>query len=829
MAESRFDAADRLLQAALELPERERAAFLDRSCGADPELRALVGSLLVHAQRTATDGLATGGAFAGLAGARGLFGGDPTGTSLDRYRIVREIGRGGMGIVYEARDDRLERTVAIKRMSPERLDARARERFLREARAAAALDHPNIVTVHDAGEAGGFPYLVLEYVPGPSLEEHPPESLDEALLVARRICDALEHAHGRGLVHRDLKPANVLVVRGPDGPRVKLTDLGIALAPGSSRVTRAGTILGTPSFLSPEQALGREIDGRADLYSLGVMLYRWATGRLPFTGDDPLALVSQHLHAPVVPPQALSPDLPAGLAEVILRLLAKEPSARYRDAAALRRALERVGSPAAEGAAAAAAATPTPLPAELGAGAIGSLAVLPFRDDGEDSDLEYLSAGLTDGLVDRLARLPNLRVLARSAVLPFAEQASLRKIGEELGVRALVAGRIRSQADGLVIEVELVDAGDGARLWGQRYRCSSRELLPTEERIARELAENLRHRLSAPLRERVARGATENPEAHQAYLKGRHVWSRWKTPEGMKTAIGLFERALELDPLYARAFAGLADSYSVLGNVKALPPGEAYPKARTAAEQGLAIDDTLAELHTSLGFVQRMWEWDWPAAEASYRRAIELNPGYATAYRWYSHLLSGLGRHDEALPVAWRALENDPLSLIIKGSVGDVLFYARRYEEAIALYRETLAVDPNFLAGHTDLARALEHVGQLDEAVAEFKTAAALVTKGPPEPSSGLAHVHARAGRRAEALAIVDELLELKQRRYVSSYGIASVYACLGEIATALDWLERAHDEHDQTLVWVKVHPRLDPLRNEPRYSRLLERMRLDG
>jgi len=815
MAESRFEAADRVLQGALELSEQERAAFLDRSCGEDRELRALVEKLLVHARRTAADGLATGGAFAGLGGARHLFGGDPTGTSLDRYRIVREIGRGGMGIVYEARDDRLARTVAIKRMSPDRLDARARERFLREARAAAALDHPNIVAVHDAGEAGGFPYLVLEYVPGPSLEEHPPETLDEALRIASRICDALEHAHGRGLVHRDLKPGNVLVVRGPDGPRVKLTDLGIALAPGTSRVTRAGTILGTPSFLAPEQALGLEVDGRADLYSLGVMLYRWATGRLPFTGDDPLAIVSQHLHSPVVPPQSLSADLPTGLAEVILRLLAKEPSARFRDAATVRRALERVGAPAVEGVAA--VATPTPLPAELPTGAIGSLAVLPFRDDGADPESDYLSEGLTDGLVDRLARLPGLRVLARSAVLPFAEQASLRKIGEELGVRALVAGRLRSLGDELAIEVELVDAGDGARLWGQRYRCA----------IARELAENLRHRLSAPLRDRVARGATEHPEAHQAYLKGRHVWSRWKTPEGMKTAIGFFERALELDPLYARAFAGLADSYSVLGNVKALPPGEAYPKARTAAEQGLAIDDTLAELHTSLGFVQRMWEWDWPAAEASYRRAIELNPGYATAHRWYSHLLSGLGRHDEALPVAWRALENDPLSLIIKGSVGDVLFYARRYEEAITLYRETLAVDPNFLAGHTDLARALEHVGQLDQAITEFKAAAALVTKGPPEPSSGLAHVYARAGRRQEALAIVDELLELSERRYVSSYGIASVFACLGEVATALDWLERAYDEHDQTLVWVKVHPRLDPLRAEPRYASLLERMRL--
>jgi tetratricopeptide (TPR) repeat protein len=297
----------------------------------------------------------------------------------------------------------------------------------------------------------------------------------------------------------------------------------------------------------------------------------------------------------------------------------------------------------------------------------------------------------------------------------------------------------------------------------------------------------------------------------------------------MRTAIGFFEKALEADPLFARAFAGLADSWNVLGNLKALAPGEAYPRAKVAAQQGLAVDDAVAELHTSLGFVHRHWDWDWEAAERSYRRAIELNPGYPIAHRWYGHLLAGLGRHEESIAESARAVELDPLNLLIRGALGDSHFYARRYDEAIALYRETLEMDATFLAGHTDLARALELSGRYDEAIAEFRAAEALAPKGPPEPSSGLAHVYAAMGRRDEAMAIVRELLELSTRRYVSPYGIASIHAVLGDLDTALDWLERAHAEHDQTLVWLKVHPRLDPLRGHPRYRALLRKMRLDG
>ena len=527
--------------------------------------------------------------------------------------------------------------------------------------------------------------------------------------------------------------------------------------------------------------------------------------------------MSQHIHAPVPPPRRNHPDLPEGLETVLLRLLEKKPDDRYASAAEVREALvrlERDGGSAAGG-------TPAP--------AIDSLAVMPFVNDKSDPETEYLSDGLTDWLIDHLSQLPRLKVMARSSVFQLQNREDTpRSIGAELGVRAILTGRLTQRGDSLVVQTELVDVRDGSRLWGKRFNRPLDHLIHVEEEIAQEICDNLQLRLSGTERRKVARRHTDSPEAHQAYLKGRHVWTRWKTPEGMKTAIGFFERALELDPLYARAFAGLADSYSVLGNVKALPPEEAYPRAKTAAEQGLAVDDTVAELHTSLGFIYRMWEWNWEASESAFRRAIELNPGYATAHRWYSQLLSGLGRHEEALIVGRRALDLDPLSLIIRGALGDVYFYARRYDEAIALYLETLEVDSDFLPSHTDLGRAYELAGRYEDAIREFKTAQSLVAKGgPPEPSSGLAHVYASMGRREEALEILESILETGKKRYVSPYGIASIHACLGDQEAALGWLEKALENHDQTLVWIKVHPRLDGLRSEPRFHRILDEMNL--
>ncbi|MCB1163256.1 MAG: protein kinase [Candidatus Krumholzibacteriia bacterium] len=737
------------------------------------------------------------------------------GRSLSHYRILEALGAGGMGEVYRAEDTRLRRQVAIK-LLPEGLaaDAAALARFEQEARAVAALSHPNILAIFELGRDADLTFVVTELLEGETLRALlaregalPPA---RASAIARDVAAGLAASHARGIVHRDLKPENVFVTAAG----AKILDFGLAkvqLAPTDddstqSAHTRPGALVGTPAYMAPEQLRGEAVGAAADLFAFGVMLQEMLTGAHPFRGASLPETTSAILRDA---PPAPAPSLPAGLRRILASCLDKSAARRALDAAAILDLLAQAPTAEAE--------------------ALDSLAVLPFVNESDDEDAEYLSEGIADTLIDNLCRLPGLRVMASSTVLRASRAGGdLRELGQSLGVRAVLAGRLRRHRDRLIVRTELVDARDGTRLWGAHYQRPAADLLAIEHEIAREIGENLRLELSREQRARLARGHTENAEAHEAYLQGRFVWNRWKTADGMKTAIGFFEKALALDPLYARAFAGLADSYSVLGNVKALPPEQAYPRAKSAAEQGLAVDPELAELHTSLGFIHRHWDWDWDAAAASYERAIAANPDYATAHRWYALLLTGLARHDAALPLIHRARELEPSSVILRTSVGDVYFYARRYEEAMEHYRAAIAMDAESLAGHTDLARALELSGRYEEAIAEYTRGRVIAAGAAPDPSSGLAHVYARMGRRDDALAILEQLLAMRAERYISPYGIGSIYASLGEVETALDWLERAFDEHDQTLVLLKVHPRLDPLHGHPRYAALLARMRLD-
>ena len=752
------------------------------------------------------------------------------GETVSRYRIVEKLGAGGMGEVYRAEDTRLAREVAVKVLPPQFASSpEHRARFELEAQAVAALSHPNVLAIHDFGIEGDVAFAVMELLKGETLRSEIDRlgalplsyALDHAIQAAR----GLAAAHDKGIVHRDLKPANLFITTGG---QLKILDFGLAktVAPGledsSEQVTVAartqpGMILGTFAYMSPEQVKGLPVGASADLFALGVILYEMLSGQNPFRRDSAAETMSAVLRDGVTPLDQVMLDLPSEVAHIVRHCLEKSPADRAHSAQDLILRLEACRG--------ALKTSPALGPAPQ---TIDSLAVLPFLNESGDPDADYLSDGITDTIIDNLSQLPRLRVMARSTVFQYRQpDAAPQEVGAALGVRAVLTGRLLHRRETLVVRAELVDATDGRRLWGGRFDRASTDLLEIEDEISREITEKLRFQLSPEEKNRIARRHTDHPEAHAAYLQGRHVWNRWKTPEGMRTAIGFFERALELDPLYARAFAGLADSYSMLGNIKALAPGEAYPRAKTAAQQGLAIDDGLAELHTSLAFIHRHWDWDWAAAEREYRRAIELNPGYAMAHRWFGHLLAGLGRHEQSIAESKLSLDLEPLSLIIRGALGDSLFYAHRYDEAIEYYRQTIEMDPQFLAGHTDLARALELAGRYQEAIEEFRTAEALAPKGPPEPCSGLAHVYAQMGRRDEALAIVEELKQMSKRRYVSPYGIASIYACLGETETALDWLDKAYAEHDQTLVWVKVHPRLDRLRSHPRYQNLLRRMKL--
>jgi serine/threonine-protein kinase len=744
-----------------------------------------------------------------------------SGSHLGPYAILGPLGAGGMGEVYRALDERLQRQVAIKVLQPELAgDPQALQRFLREARAVAALSHPNILAIHDVGMEDGTAFAVMELLEGETLRDHlraGPLAPARILTLAVPVLRGLAAAHQRGIVHRDLKPENVFLTG--DG-QVKILDFGLAkdVAPGdlSEATTRApalstaGAVFGTVGYMAPEQLRGEPANPRSDLFAFGCLLYEMLAGRFAFRRSSAAETIAATLA------EEPAPLAPHPLASLVRRCLAKRPSERPPSAQALLAELEQGMTPAT-----------VRRPASRRRPKLDSVAVLPFVQHGADADAtEYLCDGLAESIVSGLAQLPKLRVLARSTVMRFrGRDLDPLAVGRELGVSAVFTGRLSERAGRLAIDCELVAVDDGERLWGARYDRAEADVLAVEQEIARTLADHLRQRLTRQQRRRLAKPQTADADAYRAYLRGRQSWSRWN-PESMRSSIVHYQDAIAIDPLYARAWAGVGDSWAALGQTKAVAPQDAFPQAKAATLRALELDPELAEAHASLGFLRRFFEWDWAGAESALRRALELSPGYATAHRWYGHLLSGLARHEPAIAQLELALELDPLSPILHTAAGDTFFYARRYDDAIACYRRALAMDPQLLAGHSDIARALEYTGRIDEAVAEYEQAIGLAA-GLADPSAGLANVYAVAGRRAEALAVVGTLERGRAERYVSPWALASIYARLGEIGPALDWLERGHEERDTTLVWLKVHPRFDPLREEARFQALLERMRL--
>jgi len=756
---------------------------------------------------------------------------DP-GTRLGPYEILAPLGAGGMGEVYRAHDGRLDREIAIKVLPPEfaREPERMR-RFEAEARTASRLNHPNVVTIHDIGVEDGIAFIAMELVAGESLRERLARGAmapREAVSAAAQIAEALASAHGAGIVHRDLKPENVMIAS--EG-LVKVLDFGLARAePVRSAATSSedtqeflsgeGAVIGTIGYMAPEQARGEKVDGRSDIFAFGAILYEMLSGRRAFRGATSLAVLAAILAADAPDLSALPENTPPSLATIVRRCLEKDMERRPSSAHDL--ALQLRDLPAG-------GSSPSGTARSASRGrrkSIDSVAVLPFADAGPGSDSDYLADGLTESIIHVLSELPKLQVMALSTVIRYRGKDPL-EAGQALGVRAVLAGRLTKHGDAVRVQAELVDSATGFRIWGDVYDRRMDDLLSVQDEIAREIGERLRFKLSGAERRRAARAPTRDPEAYQAYLKGRFLWNKWTT-EGMKSAIAFYERAIEIDPGYALAWVGIADSYAVMGGIKAVAPADAFPRAKAAALRALELDPRLADAHASLGFVRRLFDWDWPAAEASFREAMRLNPSYATGHRWYGQFLSGLGRYAEAIAEVTRALELDPLSVIIHTAVGDVYFYGRRYHDAIVYYRKAIEMDPAFIVGHTDLARALEFSGNVAEAIAEYEAAIRLAGRPDADPSIGLANAYAVAGRRDEAHAVLAEVERWRSERYVSSWGLASIYARLGEENAALDWLERAHAEHDSTLVWLKVHPRFDALHAHPRFVSLLRLMHLE-
>jgi len=756
------------------------------------------------------------------------------GERLGPYEILSPIGAGGMGEVYRARDPRLNRDVAIKVSA-----AQFSERFEREAEAIAALNHPNICQIYDVGPS----YLVMEYIDGvPIVSAKDPRPLPpaEALGLATQIAAALEAAHLKSIIHRDLKPANILVTK--DGI-VKLLDFGLAkqsvdsAAAGDQTqtlgLTQAGTIMGTPAYMSPEQAEGRPADARSDLFSFGAVFYEMLGGRRPFSGNSAAATLGAIVHKEPDPLNA-----PPGLQAIVLKCLSKSPEGRFQSATDLRRALEGAST---KSASAIKPRTAALTAAMLAAGAIGiglylkmprdggqidSIAVLPLEIRSNDPDAEYMSDGITESVNNSLARLPNLKVIPHSIANHYKGKAmEIKKIGETLGVRAVLTGRITQRGDDLTIGVELDDVANGKQLWGEQYNRKVAELLAVQTDIAREVSQRLGSQLSQTDQQQMAKGSTENPEAYQLYLKGKYHTSKFTKDEFGK-GIDYFHQAIAKDPNYGLAYGGLA-YYYILQDDWYLSPSESASRAREAANKALTIDGSNAEAHLALAMELHWYEWDWAAAEREFKRAIALSPKYSDAYCLYSWFLADMGRKDEAIAMGAQAQRGDPLSLIGSFAPGSLSVFTRQWDRAIEQLRGAIDLDKTYWIDHCFLGRAYEQKGQMAQAIAAFEEALKL----DPEHSeiwSALGHAYAISGKKTEARKVLDHLTELAARSYVAPYNVAVIYAGLGEKDQTFAWLERAYKDRGYYLpVYLTTDARLDDLHADPRFTSLGRRIGL--
>jgi serine/threonine protein kinase/tetratricopeptide (TPR) repeat protein len=753
------------------------------------------------------------------------------GKTLAHYDIVEKIGEGGMGEVYRARDRRLNRDVAVK-VLPERLqqDRDALARIDHEAKALAAVSHPNILTVFDVGSEHGIAFVVMELLRGESLEsriEHAPLPWKEAVEIAAAMAAGLHAAHARGVIHGDFKPANVILTE--DGV-VKIVDFGLAhveipavAAPDSRAETVPmpfpGAFAGTAQYLSPEQVSGKPGDARSDLFAFGCTLYAMLTGHPPFDGDSFAEVMAAILRDPV-PELGGDHPVPPALEELIHACLRKDATDRVRSARDAETALRSIAAGVASRHA------PRPRseqrePRQL----IDSLAILPFVNSSSNPEIERLGDGLIGRLIDTLSTVSGLRVMALTTVSRYKGRlVDPRTVGNDLDVRAVLNTRILSPENTPTIEVELVDAYDGARLWGDRYHCDECNLLGLQDELATRITEKLEVEILRAERSRIERRPTEDEEAFRRYLHGRFYWNK-RNREGLLRSIEEFELALQQDPAFPLAHAGLADAYALLGGFGYVPPREAYEKAKAEALRALELDATLAEAHCSLATVKYRFDWDWEAAGREFRLALQHNPGYATAHHWYGVYLVLMTRFEEGLAEVDHALRLDPLSLV-NWTRGYVLYYMRRYDDAIEQLTSTLAIDPTFAHAYADIGLCWIQKGRVKRGIEEIQKAIDLLEPNPALLAS-LGYAYGKAGDPTEARKILEELLGLSRRRVVSSFSMAIVCAGLGDTDATLQWLERSFEAREDALVSLLVNPRLDPLRTDPRFENLLRRVGL--
>lgn len=862
MTPERYKQIDQLFEAALQLEPEKRSAFLDNACSGDDELRKQLETLLSsdHVANSSIELPAKLVAADLLAKPVQRF---LSGTTLaGRYQIITSLGAGGMGEVYRAKDLRLDRDVAVK-VLPEHLasNADALLRFEREAKALAALSHSRILSIYDFGSENGISFAVMELLKGETLREHLQRSKlywKEGLKISIEVAEGLAAAHSQSITHRDLKPENIFLTS--DGG-TKILDFGLArrekvlnpdeitVAPTQSKLTQAGTVMGTVPYMSPEQVRGLNLDGRSDIFSLGAVMYEMIAGTRAFRGTNPADLMAAILKDD--PPSTSIPaadKVPPVFQAVIFQCLKKNPEERFQSAQDLASALRAIASGAVESIMPPPSETKTVrIPLRIVAALlilllvsaaswlylrnkpIHSLAVLPFLNVKPDPNTEYLSDGVTESIINHLSLIPELKVMARSTVFTYkGKELDARKVGRELNVEAVVTGRISNQGNTIVINVDLVRVSDGSQLWGDQFNQTENNILAVQQEISQKVSDALKLKLTGEQRALVANNYTADSEAYQNYLKGRYYWYK-DTPEDYDKSIQYYETAIQKDSNYALAYSGLADTYHSMTTSGLLQPEEGFTKVKDAAEKALNLDESLAEAHVALATVRFGYDWNWPAAEKEVKRAIELNPNSVEVHFFYARFLRAFGRFQEAISEITKAQELDPLSAEIINTSGITYYWARKYDEAIAKYRRSLELDPNNNVTHNYLADAFARKGMFSESIAEEQKS--LTLNGAEDEAKLLGEEFKSKGyleaTKLKFQRMIDYLNEVAKEQYVSPMNFAFIYAGLGDANQAIQWLEKSYQEHAIWMVFLKTDPQFDKIRSDPRFQDLLKRIGL--